>query len=96
MYDARCDKMNNINETYINLNTSSISLKEALAKLALMALQGFEGSGVNAAPGAMMTPSVTPRCIIIFHVFLIPRTLIHKKNPPFGTLKSAKPVYRNG
>ncbi|EZA57960.1 hypothetical protein X777_01975, partial [Ooceraea biroi] len=64
---------------------------EAFEKLALMVLQGFEGSVMNAAPGAMMTPSLTPRCII-FHELLTPGILIHKKNPPFGTLNSAKPT----
>ncbi|KYN17295.1 hypothetical protein ALC57_10421, partial [Trachymyrmex cornetzi] len=64
---------------------------EALVKLALMALEHFVGSLINAAPGAIITPSVTPRCII-FHVSSIPGTLIHKKNPPRGTLNSARPI----
>jgi len=59
-----------------------------------MALQGFEGSFMNAAPGAMMTPFFTPLCII-FHVLLIPGILIHKKNPPFGAVNSAKPAMIN-
>lgn len=71
-------------------NTQSISVSLALVKLALIALQGFEEPFINAAPGAIITPAATPRCIIISHVFLIPRTFIHKKNPLCGTLKSTK------
>lgn len=56
-----------------------------------MALQGLEESFMKGAPGAIITPSVIPRCISIFQVSLIPRTLIHRNKPPFGMVKSAKP-----
>lgn len=57
-----------------------------------MALQGLEESFMKGAPGAISTPSVIPRCISIFQVSLISRTLIHKKKPPLGMVKSTKPI----
>lgn len=69
-----------------------MSSYEALAKLIRMALQGFEGSAIKAAPGATRTPCMIPLSMTIFHVSWIPRTLTHKKNPAEGRVKSANPV----
>lgn len=97
-YQSMISDRSNVNTDFTingynwNIRTRFISSYDAFEKLALMALEGLAGSVVKDAPGAMITPLAMPFCIIICHVSVIPRTLIHKKNPLLGMTKSTNPI----